>query len=1299
VQINAVCPLCKTSYQLPETMRGQAIRCPNPLCRNIFTAGNGQAPPSPSAPAPPADARPKRPSAKFQLSGSVCDLVPILPAEQAPPATPQQPLPVAPVIADASDNLPLIEAEPITNEQPELLEVVQPQAPDERPTILEPVREDHKKPAKQPPQPKVEPTPWQEAAPPARRVREPQPSTSPVAPPAPTLEAPQELPAGSWETAAPPVRRTDGDQPPALLEPPPATPPPVYDTYPVAPAKKKRGLVKLLSLCAAFLLLVGGGYGVYSFFHAKTEADLFAESMQEYEQGKFSLAAGRFKELQTKFPQSERKAEYAYLEKLSDLRGHLASPQLPPEQGLTEVEKFVADYKDDRFFKPRGRDLAQPAAKVMADAATTVPMGVQTQEMLDRIATLRKELADPDELGENGLTSEESALVDQALASAGINLARWQEEERVLVRLRGLPGERSPSDAIEEANRLLRLHKMGQHPEALQVMERLYTEHAKGVVYKKVNQELKVDETAPDYANILTVAPVKRSTATGDNGIVLALARGVLYALRRSDGQLQWWRRVGIDTATLPVRVPAKDPNPELFLVASADSKTLTALNESGKAVWEYHLGQPSRGRPLIVERAIDRLAYVPTLEGRIDVIELAKGQRLGYYDLKHRLSTGGVRQPGTDLLYFPADDDCVYVLNAKQERLERILYTGHDAGSLRGEPLIIAPDSAALARGEGYLLLNQTDGLHAMRLRLFALPLTDRFGPEADVNPVPRVAGWTWFSPSFDGEKVALLSDEGILGLFGVRQPGANDSLLYPRLSPGGVSLNDFLKPTATQVRSQVVQVQGNDFWVLAHGKLQHLQIAWGAAAGPRAVPVWPEAIPLGWPLHASQSFTERRGDRLQTTFFLVTQSLTEPSYRATAVDADTGRIMWQRQLGLVCRTTPLPLRLPGDDGEPVLLVLDQSGSLFAFDPQQRQANPGEHGVRVADPVDDNPDVQPVLLPAGDGQSAYEIAGPGNGKALLIRHVKLDKERQVRLVVEQRLELRSAPPHGTPALVGNLLVLPLADGSLARVPLPVTNKSLVLGDDYFWRSEDAAPETRGHVLALGPDRFVVTNGSRGFKVWQNNPNGSWTTVGDESEAVELENRIASAPVLLSLNNGAAEMCVADAAGVVWIVAVQPDGRLKVRRSWDVHGKVTAGPFLRTVGNQQRIGCVVDQRRLVWIDPQAPDIAWTYETRDKPIVGQPEVVGDVVVVADQAGRFVGLDPATGKADGPGYTLRGSIAPTTTPVGFAPTRLFVPLSDGTVILLPRHYFHKPDPRYPACRLRLCKFCLTAIPPSP
>ena len=68
-------------------------------------------------------------------------------------------------------------------------------------------------------------------------------------------------------------------------------------------------------------------------------------------------------------------------------------------------------------------------------------------------------------------------------------------------------------------------------------------------------------------------------------------------------------------------------------------------------------------------------------IDGQIHVIELARGKLVGRYDLHHHLTTGGVRQPGTGLLFFPADDDCVYVLNPKGQRLERILYTDHPAG------------------------------------------------------------------------------------------------------------------------------------------------------------------------------------------------------------------------------------------------------------------------------------------------------------------------------------------------------------------------------------------------------------------------------------------------------------------------------------------------------------------------------------------------------------------------------------------------------------------------------------------
>jgi hypothetical protein len=118
---------------------------------------------------------------------------------------------------------------------------------------------------------------------------------------------------------------------------------------------------------------------------------------------------------------------------------------------------------------------------------------------------------------------------------------------------------------------------------------------------------------------------------------------------------------------------------------------------------------------------------------------------------------------------------------------------------------------------------------------------------------------------------------------------------------------------------------------------------------------------------------------------------------------------------------------------------------------------------------------------------------------------------------------------------------------------------------------------------------------------------------------------------------------------------------------------ITAGPFSRG----KWVGCVVDRRRLVWFDPGKDQPLWGYGTpRNDELVGQPHLVGDVLLVADATGRFVGLDPETGKERGPGYELQAAVAPATAPVAFGKDRAFVPLTDGTVLLLPMRHFRAP-----------------------
>jgi hypothetical protein len=104
-------------------------------------------------------------------------------------------------------------------------------------------------------------------------------------------------------------------------------------------------------------------------------------------------------------------------------------------------------------------------------------------------------------------------------------------------------------------------------------------------------------------------------------------------------------------------------------------------------------------------------------------------------------------------------------------------------------------------------------------------------------------------------------------------------------------------------------------------------------------------------------------------------------------------------------------------------------------------------------------------------------------------------------------------------------------------------------------------------------------------------------------------------------------------------------------------------------GGAARVGCVVAGSRLCWIDPERAGLAWTFRTPSgSAIVGRPQVVEGLLVVADQSGRYLALDPAKGTPVGPGYQLRGSLAPAASPVAFGARRLLAPLSDGTALLL-------------------------------
>jgi hypothetical protein len=392
-----------------------------------------------------------------------------------------------------------------------------------------------------------------------------------------------------------------------------------------------------------------------------------------------------------------------------------------------------------------------------------------------------------------------------------------------------------------------------------------------------------------------------------------------------------------------------------------------------------------------------------------------------------------------------------------------------------------------------------------------------------------------------------------------------------------------------------------------------------------------WTQPVRLGTLLHAGQTRVEPDG---RTILNVTTQFEEEPVCVASAIEAESGRILWQRQLGVLPQQAPFVVK---DD----ILLRDAQGVMRVGPPTSEQVDArwraaGDWVTRTSAPGGAS-----VLLLRGETCVFLQSSGtklhvrPCNDKAQRAFDVPLP-----------------APLQGRPELADGFLLLPLANGIVVRVDLG--DGTLVNGPD--WRAAGAEEQAAGYLALLSPTEFVLTDGSRGLARIASADGKSW----DRRAAQTLPFRIVARPVLVPAGSKG-NVCVLDASDTVTLL--EPE-RLAILMRWNLGGKVTAGPFVRAGA----IGCVVARNQLVWLDPQKQEPAWTY-TFDADVVGEPQLIDGMLVVADVAGQFIALDPASGRLLGPRFALKANVAPTAAPMPFGPGRAFVLLTDGTIIVLP------------------------------
>ncbi len=1022
------------------------------------------------------------------------------------------------------------------------------------------------------------------------------------------------------------------------------------------------------AVLAAAIVLVGGGSGVGLWRHAVLKEQRAVEAAKlAYADAKFEEARTQYQALLSEFPDSPAAGEYRFFVALAGLQMTAGGTTVrdDPAPARRAFDQFVADFGADPLARPGagfGSDVLS-AGKRVAEATAD-----HAQDHLKLFQADRKKLP---ELA----TAEEASAAGKALlpVAAKYRDATSVDLDSVAKRFADLD-----ATAAGERHRLAVLEPWRTLPddptapkieafEAVLVAEKLSADaEARGIVTTAEEALRKIDRytavnllpapcppdpappvlfTAPlALANGEAFLPLPADPDPAAGPVVFALDRGVLYALDARTGSPLWGTRIAAPTADrraadLPVPVTVGESAAVLVAGEVAGRPGVCArAARTGDPVWYQPLAAPPAGRPLVVGGRV----YLPLADeaGTIAEFDTASGTRLGDLALRQPIGAGlaavPTGRPGGHLLIAPADNRRVLVFELGREaddgrrlppRLVRVMQTGHPRDSLRGEPVAVTPAADA---GPRFLVLTQADGTTKMKLRSFPLPTADVILGAADIpaasaDPAAEAAvdGWAWSPAVTDGERLVLATDANAFIAMGVNQPGSADAPLFVLPGP---------KPAADQesvARAQVVAAGEDEYWVVLGGQLLKLRTAVDPAGGLRVVPQGGGRA-VGEPQHRPQV--------VPALNLAVVVTRTAGGVQAVGVDLGTGRVRWQRRVGVVPTGPPVPV---GD----AVVVAGVDGSIY------RVTAAAVESLAPPDPAPAGP-ATVAVDPAGPAACVVTTDATPAGRRARLRFVANGAVREVVLPLPDAVA-------GVPILSGQTLLIPLANGNVYRAT-PADTQFHV---GPLWRGEAGTPESVCHLGPAGPDEFFATDGGKRFLRWKWPEGGKPTPAGGPWE---LPAAVALPPVAV----GPDRVAAADERGVVSLFAGP-----KLARRWPnpAAGAPTGRLALVATADKTVIVACLANRHLVGFDPDKPAPAWLERDLGPADVGELAgwaVAGDAVTATDPVGRVRSFDAFTGNEREGTPPAAGAGPPTTAAVPVGAGLLFAVTADGTGVRMGR-----------------------------
>jgi outer membrane protein assembly factor BamB len=1024
------------------------------------------------------------------------------------------------------------------------------------------------------------------------------------------------------------------------------------------PARRgpRRRPVGVLVVSACVLAVAGAAVIHYFTRPVPPDAEaVWAGIQEDYQLGKWRRAKDRFEKFPAEFADSPRVAEVPFFLDMCQAGPHTGRAG-NPAVGLEMTDEIFQKYRDEQVYDDYCSDIYMNLVKLKdrflevarkADSLEHIELARRAWEL---ISTVYEALPD-DWRGQT--PPEMAAEIDRAEKSVRLALSAVEASKLIDLLRTEQPGFDADPVYVQLHAVLEKYPDLANDSQLQSRLAAAYEAEPRRVRYvpedvtsnPPAGSGAKSDQRHEHTLFLVWDDSGADSPRLGER-VVVALVRGVLYAFD-AGGRCLWARRLGIDSHRLPVSVDASPGSPAAVIAVSTKDNTLVALEKrSGRVLWRYETGG-GRGlsAPLTIVSGTSgdgqkrTRGLLPTAAGEIHVLELVLGRRLGRYELgySYPMTVGGVYDPNTKLAYFPADRKRVYAIDPaaiddpKQPACPSVLLTDHPSGSLRSQPVVV---------GE-YLILVEAAELDRTTVRAYAIGESDGFRTATDpVLAQERLSGWSWFTPSCTPDRITVATDEGVLGVFGLNLDNRQEAL-YPLIQDEDEAIPSL--QIDDPYRALAIHSDEHLLWLMAGGKLR--KIALNVLYQQWRVLAWPppgEDKVFGIPVHEAQK------DRWAEVFYLATMSARGHQYRFVAVNANSGRTLWQRQLGISLAGDPFP-------AAGGVVLIDQAGRIVQLDPK---AVPEDRLIRAG--------AEDSQLPQGSaaghlmrlrgtlGQPFLLVPLIGQ-RAIAIREIGPDK-----LSESDWLELQlPAELRGRPALGSEFLVAPCADGRLHRVRMDGAPRDLANEVTFQWSaSQRPASDETAEVYPLEGPQVLLIDGRRRARQLEfriSDRVRQWVQIGP---AFTAPNSLVGEPLTTQ-----SYALLADSGGTIFRMPL--DGKSRSAPQWKLQTEITTAYL---IPQARCLIAVTADNRVACLVPNQPEPRWISEPFEGRICGQPQPLDDTLLVADESGHVAGIGIDDGQRRWHA-SLNVEANPSATPVAFGDQRMLVPIADGTLLDLP------------------------------